>query len=479
MNIAMLLDMAADGLGDRIAFGGRDDGLTYSALRDRATAIAAQLDGSESHALALVSETSPIVPAALFGAAWAGVSYAPLNYKLPDTAQTELLHRLRPAQLAEASWRDHPAAPGRPFVDAPGRAAVLLFTSGTSAEPKAAVLEHGQLLAYQFNTMEFASADEDEAVLVAVPPFHIAGVTAVLTSTYAGRRIVPLPRFDANEWLRVAREERITHAFLVPTMLARIVRVLDDEPDAVPTTLKALSYGGARLPAPVLERALRLLPDTGFVNAYGLTETSSTVTVLGPDDHRTAFESTDPAVRARLASAGRPVPGIEVRVLDEDGRECAPGENGEVLVRGDQVSGEYVGRGSQRHDDGWLPTGDRGRVDADGFVFIEGRGDDTIIRGGENIAPAEIEDALLEHPAVDSAAAVGLPDEEWGERIGAMISLRSGAATDVDELRAWVRERLGSLKTPDVIRMSDELPQTATGKILRRQVKVDLLGSPD
>ncbi len=225
----------------------------------------------------------------------------------------------------------------------------------------------------------------------------------------------------------------------------------------------------------MLERALRLLPTTGFVNAYGLTETSSTVTVLGPDDHRTAFESTDPAVRARLASAGRPVPGIEVRVVDEDGRECATGETGEVLVRGDQVSGEYVGRGSQRHGDGWLPTGDRGRVDGDGFVFIEGRGDDTIIRGGENIAPAEIEDTLLEHPAVDSAAAVGIPDEEWGERIGAMISLRPGAWVDAGELQAWVKERLGSLKTPDVIRVSDELPQTATGKILRRQVKVDLL----
>ncbi len=479
MNVAMLLDMAADGLADRIAFGARHDGISFARMRDHATAIGARLAGAEPHTLALVSETSPVVPAALFGAAWAGVSYAPLNFRLPEAARLELLHRLRPAEVGDTSWLELPAAPGLAFVDAPERPAVLLFTSGTSAEPKAAVLEHSQLLAYQFNTMEFASADEDEAVLVAVPPFHIAGVTAVLTSTYAGRRVVPLPRFDAAEWLRVAREEHITHAFLVPTMLARIVAILDDDPDATPTSLRALSYGGARLPAPVLERALHLLPDTGFVNAYGLTETSSTVTVLGPDDHRTAFESSDPAVRARLASAGRPVPGIEVRVVDEDGRECSTGDNGEVLVRGDQVSGEYVGRGSQRHDDGWLPTGDRGRVDADGFVFIEGRGDDTIIRGGENIAPAEIEDVLLEHPAVDSAAAVGIPDEEWGERIGAMISLRSGASVDSGELQAWVKERLGSLKTPDLIRVSDDLPQTATGKILRRQVKVDLLGDAD
>jgi len=476
MNIAMLLEMAADGLGDRVAFGPRDGGMTFSTLRDRAIAIAARLDASERHTLALVSETGPVVPAALFGAAWAGAAYAPVNYRLPDSARVELLHRLRPVEVADESWLDLAPTPGRPFPDAPERPAVLLFTSGTSAEPKAAVLEHRQLLAYQFNTMEFASAGDDEAVLLAVPPFHIAGVTAVLTSTYAGRRIVALPRFDAHEWLRVARTEAITHAFLVPTMLARIVAALEDDPDGAPATLRHLSYGGARLPAPVLERALRLLPTTGFVNAYGLTETSSTVTVLGPDDHRRAFESADPAVRARLASAGRPVPGIEVRVVDDAGIECSHGETGEILVRGDQVSGEYVGLGSIRNDDGWLRTRDRGRVDAGGYVFIEGRGDDTIIRGGENIAPAEIEDALLEHPAVSSAAAVGVPDEEWGERVGAMVSLRPGACVDADALRAWVRERLGSLKTPDVVAVRDELPHTATGKILRRQIRAELAG---
>ena len=474
MNIAMLLEMAADGLGDRVAFGSRADGMTFSALRHHATGIAERLDAGVHHTLALSSETGPIVPAALFGAAWAGVAYAPINYRLPDPARIELLHRLRPAEVADAPWLDLAPAPGRAFPDAPTRPAVLLFTSGTSAEPKAAVLEHGQLLAYQLNTMEFAAAGDDEAVLLAVPPFHIAGVTAVLTSTYAGRRIVPLPRFDAHEWLRVARAEAITHAFLVPTMLARIVAAIEDDPDAAPTTLRHLSYGGARLPAPVLERALRLLPTTGFVNAYGLTETSSTVTILGPDDHRAAFESTDPAVRARLASAGRPVPGIELRVIDDAGVECATGVSGEIAVRGDQVSGEYVGRGSTRGEDGWLPTGDRGHLDADGFVFVEGRGDDTIIRGGENIAPAEIEDALLEHPAVSAAAVVGIPDEEWGERVGAMVSLRPGASVDTDALGAWVRERLGSLKTPEVVVVRDELPHTATGKILRRQIRSDL-----
>jgi acyl-CoA synthetase (AMP-forming)/AMP-acid ligase II len=476
MNVAMLLEMAAEGFGERTAFGSRDGGMTYGELRECAQAVAAHLATTDAHALAVVEETSELVPAALFGAAWAGVSYAPVNYRLPDEARHELLHRLRPAVIADASWLGLPHAT-RSYPDAPSRPAVLLFTSGTSAEPKAAVLEHEQLLAYQLNTVEFASAGDEEAVLLAVPPFHIAGVTAVLSSTYAGRRIVPLARFSAEDWLELATTECITHAFVVPTMLARIVHVLDADPSARPPALRHLAYGGARMPAPVLERALHLLPETGFVNAYGLTETSSTVSVLGPDEHRTAVTSEDPVVRARLASAGRPVPGIEVRIVDGGGGDVPVGVVGEITLRGPQVSGDYVGHGPQRDVDGWLRTGDLGRVDQDGYLFVEGRGDDTIIRGGENLAPAEIEDTLLSHGAVAAAAVVGVPDEEWGERVVAMVSLRPGASADEEELRRFVHGHLGTMKTPELIAIRDELPQTATGKILRRRVRAELSGA--
>lgn len=469
----MLLEMAADGFGDRVAFGSRGDGLTYGRLRELATGVGAHVEQSGAHTVALVHETTAVVPVALFGAAWAGAAYAPLNYRLPDAARRELLHRLRPAEVAEDRWLELEPEPDRAFPDEPERPAVLLFTSGTSAEPKAAVLTHDQLLAYQLNTVEFASADEDEAVLVAVPPFHIAGVTAILSSTYAGRRVVPLPRFSAEEWLTTARAEAVTHAFVVPTMLARIVVAMEPDDDARVPSLRHLAYGGARMPAPVLERALHLFPGVGFVNAYGLTETSSTVSVLGPDDHRAALHG-DPAARSRLSSVGQPVPGIEVRVVDEHGDEVPANTAGEVLVRGAQVSGDYVGEGSHRDDGGWLRTGDRGRLDFDGYLFIEGRGDDTIIRGGENISPAEIEDALLHHPAVASAAVVGLPDEEWGERVAAMVSLRASTSVSPDELRAFVHDRIGSLKTPETVAVRDELPHTATGKILRRQVKAEL-----
>jgi acyl-CoA synthetase (AMP-forming)/AMP-acid ligase II len=474
MNIAMLLDMVADGFGDRAAFGSRDDGISFARLRQIASGIAARVEHEHAHTLAVLQETSPLVPAALFGAAWAGASYAPLNYRLPETTREELLHRLRPAALATDAWLDVPGDTAAAYPEEPTHAAVLLFTSGTSAAPKTAVLEHDQLLAYILNTVEFGSAGDDEAVLLAVPPFHIAGVAALLSSTYAARRIVPLPRFDAEAWLTRARDEHVTHAFVVPTMLARLVAAMEADPDLRVPSLRHLAYGGARTPAPVLERALRLLPDTGFVNAYGLTETSSTVAVLGPDDHREAGASTDPDVRARLSSVGRAVPGIELRVVDDEGRDVAPGEPGEVLVRGAQVSGEYVGQSSRRDHDGWLHTGDRGRLAADGYLFVEGRGDDTIIRGGENLSPAEIEDALLHHPGVAAAAAVGLPDEEWGERVAVMVTARPGMELAPDELRAWARERLGSLKAPEVVAVRDDLPHTATGKILRRQVKAEL-----
>jgi fatty-acyl-CoA synthase len=462
VNIAMLLEMAADGLGPRAAFGSRDGGLSYAALRDAATGVAAHL-APAPRTVAVLSETAPLVPVALFGAAWAGVPYAPLNYRLPDEARQALLARLAPAVVAEPAWVDLPAERDRAFVDEPATPAVLLFTSGTSAAPKAAQLGHDQLTAYVFNTVEFGVADEQEAVLVAVPPFHIAGVAAVLSSTYAGRRIVPLPHFDPGEWLAVARREAVTHAFVVPTMLARIVAAMADDPDARVPTLRHLAYGGSRMPAPVLEAALALFPETEFVNAYGLTETSSTVCLLGPEDHRRAHASDEPAERARLASVGRPVPGVEVRVVD-----------GEIWVRGDQVAGEYLDTESQRDGDGWLHTGDRGYVDADGYVFVEGRGDDVIIRGGENVSPAEVEDTLLRHPAVAGAAVVGVPDREWGERIGAMVVPRAGASLDVEEVRAFVRDHVGSLKTPELVVVRDDLPHTATGKVLRRAVRAEL-----
>jgi acyl-CoA synthetase (AMP-forming)/AMP-acid ligase II len=278
-----------------------------------------------------------------------------------------------------------------------------------------------------------------------------------------------LPDFAPAAWLELVRSEAVTSAMVVPTMLARIVEHLDGAAAHCPS-LASLAYGGARMPAPVLEKALRAFPETGFVNAYGLTETSSTIAVLGPDDHRKALESGDAAARARLASAGRPVPGIEMQVRDAGGAVLGPDETGELWVRGDQVSGEYDGTGSVLDAEGWFPTRDLARLDAGGYLFLAGRDDDTIIRGGENIAPAEVEDALLSHPAVAETAVVGLPDDEWGQRLVAAVVAREGRPADAAELRAHVRARLRGSRTPDEIVFVGELPYTPTGKVIRRQL---------
>jgi acyl-CoA synthetase (AMP-forming)/AMP-acid ligase II len=224
----------------------------------------------------------------------------------------------------------------------------------------------------------------------------------------------------------------------------------------------------------LVRKALALLPDVGFVNAYGLTETSSTIAVLGPDDHRAALASSEESVLRRLGSVGQPVPGIEVQIRAEDGTVLGPGQTGELFVRGDQVSGRYAEIGSVLDADGWFPTKDVAMLDEEGYLFIGGRSDDTIIRGGENIAPAEIEDVLVEHPAVRDCAVVGPEDPQWGQIIVAVVVPHDDAAPDPDELREHVRAHLRGSRTPDRVVFRQELPTNATGKVLRRELVAEL-----
>jgi acyl-CoA synthetase (AMP-forming)/AMP-acid ligase II len=499
MSLSLLLDMAASGHGDRIALGSRDGGISFADLGARAAAGASVIAQRSPAHVVFIGRNGPAFPQVMFSAAIAGVPFAPLNYRLSKELLHELLHELEnslvvadPDYLVQVSGNGPPAdsvstvmstdefltaagsaAPSPPAVVDDGATAVLLFTSGTTARPKAVVLRHENLTSYIFSTVEFGNAGEDEAALVAVPPYHVAAVGSALSNLYGGRRVVYLPDFDPETWLRLVRDEHVTSAMVVPTMLARVVELLGDGSADVPA-LRLISYGGARMPRPVLERALRAFPGVDFVNAYGLTETSSTIALLGPDDHRTAYGSDDPAVRARLGSIGRPVPGVEVEIRDEDGNPVPVGAPGSLWVRGGQVSGEYRGQGSVLDKDGWFPTRDLAHQDAEGYLYIEGRADDTIIRGGENIAPAEIEDVLIHHPAVKDVAVVGKPDDEWGERICAVVVREPGVEVEPDELRDYVRQRLRGSRTPDDIVWRSDLPHTPTGKLLRRQLVAEL-----
>jgi acyl-CoA synthetase (AMP-forming)/AMP-acid ligase II len=261
-------------------------------------------------------------------------------------------------------------------------------------------------------------------------------------------------------------------------MLDRIVTVLEAQGHTLPS-LHTLAYGGSKVGLPLVRRAMKLLPHVGFVNAYGLTETSSTIAVLGPEDHRAALGHPDPAVARRLGSVGRPVPGIEVQIRDADGAVVAPGERGELFVRGAQVSGRYTGIGSVLDAQGWFPTRDIAALDDAGYLFIAGRSDDTIIRGGENIAPAEVEDVLIEHPQVRDVAVVGIDDPQWGQAIVAVVVPASARQPDPEELRAHVRRHLRGSRTPDRVVFRDELPTNATGKLLRNEIRDSLAGLCD
>ncbi|UUO03271.1 fatty acid--CoA ligase family protein [Mycolicibacterium novocastrense] len=495
MSISLLLEMASSNP-DRTAVVSGGLRLTtgeLSALADGGAGVIAESGASH---VAYVGMGGAMLPLLLFSSARAGVPVTPLNYRLSADGLRELIDRLpQPLVVADAEYLDMVAGackqvigsdeflgaartsdPAAEFPD-PEDVGVVLFTSGTTSRPKAVELTHSNLTSYITGTVEFDSAEPGDAALICVPPYHIAGVSAALSNLYAGRKMVYLPQFDAREWIRLVRDEGVTSATVVPTMLDRIVTALETENVALPT-LRNLAYGGSKVPLPLVRKALSLLPEVGFVNAYGLTETSSTIAVLGPDDHREALASSDEAILRRLGSVGQPVPGIEVQIRNADGEVLGPGETGELFVRGEQVSGRYTEIGSVLDGDGWFPTKDIAMLDEDGYLFIGGRSDDTIIRGGENIAPAEIEDVLVEHPAVRDCAVVGPEDPQWGQIIVAVVvpadSPDGPANPDPEELREYVRRQLRGSRTPDRVVFRDELPTNATGKVLRRELIAEL-----
>ena len=493
MNIALILQMAAETEPDRIGLVCDTRRWRYGDLLRAARGAALSISQSGCSHVALLDESSEAAAIALFAAAIAGVPYVPLNYRLSNTDIGALLSRIAPAYvIGDADRIGQLSLEGRHVVharaafvteaerlgesalatDDPAESvAVQIFTSGTTAAPKAAVLRHANLLSYILGTVEFAAASVDEAALVCVPPYHIAGIAALLSSIYALRRIVLLPAFDPDSWLALAAVERVTNAFLVPTMLSRIIDRLDAGGVADLASLRAVSYGGGRMPVELIARALQLFPNTGFTNAYGLTETSSTIALLGPEEHREAHGSADPAIRARLSSVGRPLPTVQIEIRDEAGKPVGPGERGEIYVRGEQVSGEYKER-SALDADGWFPTRDAGWIDADGYLFLAGRADDVIVRGGENISPGEIEAVLMSHPVIADAAAVAVPSMEWGEAVGvAVVAKPNQPAPSEDELRTLIRSRLRSSRVPERIAILDALPYNEMGKLLRREVR--------
>ena len=358
---------------------------------------------------------------------------------------------------------------------------ILMYTSGTTSLPKGVMLRFNDFTAYVVGNTDMADGTPRGTALLSAPLYHIAGATNIMTSLWTGRKLVLLPQFDPTAWLEAVAREQVTHAFVVPTMMKQLI----DHPDFARydlSSLQNLSYGGAAMPFPVIRRAIELFPpSTGFVNAFGQTETTSTLTVLGPDDHR--LDGTPEEVERnlkRLVSIGRPLPDVQVKVVDDDGNELPTGAVGELWVFTPRTMKGYAGQDGKVNNpalEGWLPTRDMGWIDADGYIFLAGRKDDMMIRGGENISPAEVEAVLYSHSGVEEAAVVGLPDEEWGQRVVAIVVRRPGVALDEAEVIEFCRQRLASFKKPERVHFIDALPKNQMGKVLKKDLREQLQGA--
>ncbi len=361
---------------------------------------------------------------------------------------------------AELFGQDAATSAPLPADDVNDRDGLVLFTSGTTGLPKAIGITQGRLSArLKGVTTPFRTDVPATVSMMSVPFFHVGGAIGVLGNLYAGNTYVVQDRFDAAEWLRLVQEYGVTSTFIVPAMLQRILDHPDfDRTDL--TSLTAIAYGAAAAPTALVQRAMAALPHVGFANVFGQTETLGAYTTLVPDDHR------DPS---RVGSVGRPLPGVEVRVVDPDtGIDVEPGAVGELWVKSAQnVSDEPLGRRADGTD-GWLQTGDLARQDVDGYLYPTGRLKDTINRGGEKFGPIEVEEAIRTHPAVSDVAVAGIADEEMGQRVGAAVV--AGSPMTLEELRTHCREHIAYFKLPEFLKIVEAIPYNDTGKVNRRQL---------
>ncbi|MBW1597479.1 long-chain-fatty-acid--CoA ligase [Streptomyces sp. JJ38] len=484
--------------------------LTYAELHAAGTRVARRLRQAglrPGDRVVYLGKESERYYEILYGCALAGTVLVPLNWRLTavevshvladsgaelvflESAFEELLRQVddaaRPSRHvllgddrrdAYARWKadaDADDAHGGDVADAggaltPDTPVVQLYTSGTTGLPKGVVLAHRSFAAVR-TAMAEAGVDwidwrPEDVSLIGIPGFHVGGLWWATQNLARGATVVALPAFTARDAVRAVREHGVTTACVVPSML----RLLLAEPDVGPAdfaSLRKIVYGGSPITEDLLERSLRVF-GAEFAQIYGLTETGNTAVCLPPADHRPG--------QPRMRAAGRPYPGVRVKVVDAKGAELPAGRVGEVCLATPARMVEYFGlpeRTAETLVDGWVHTGDAGYLDDEGYVFIQDRIKDAIIVAGENVYPAEIEDALEKHPGVADAVVVGAPDDSWGERVHAFWVPAPGTPPTRRELHRFLTERLAAFKLPAAYEEIAHVPRNPSGKILRRELR--------
>ena len=490
------------------------DGVTlaYAGLADRANRLANALAAygvGPGDRIAVMDVNTPVHFEAYFAAARLDAVYVPLNfrghgeeigYPLRHASPKVIVAGERYAPLiaglgsdaASASvlavdggvppdgWRSYEELLAEGDADemlfpegSPDETAVLLFTAGTTGQPKAVMLSHDSFTSFMLANMEPPDPEVEERTLLTLPMYHIAGLQAALAGVFGGRTVVLQRQFEPREWMTLVQEHRIERALIVPTMLKQLL----DHPEFPGhdlSSLRVLTYGGSSMPPPVIERAVAALPGVQFINAFGQTETGSTIAMVPPEDH--VLEGPPEVVERRrrhLTSIGRPLPDVEVRIVDEDGHELVAGEQGEIAARGPRLMRGYWGQPeatAQAVHGGWLYTGDLGYMDEDGYIYLTGRAKDFIKRGGEMVAPEEVEQLLHACPGVEECAVIGVPDETWGERVVAVVVATAGSEPS-EEALLDACHTLARFKRPEQVTFVSELPRNALGKVLKNELR--------
>jgi acyl-CoA synthetase (AMP-forming)/AMP-acid ligase II len=488
---------------DKIAlhFQGRET--TYGELEVRANRVANALIAAglrPGDRVALMAKNQDRFFDLFFGAAKAGAVLVPINFRLAppevayivNDATARLLvvgtdyHDLVAGIRDELSsvetvlafdgghdtwpaydnWRDAACGDDPSVPIGLDDVAMQLYTSGTTGHPKGAQLSHRNLMTILAVAPSlWHDWNPTDVLNVASPLFHVAGCEWAILGLYVGAKNVVMAEVDPAEILASIREHGVTRALFVPA----IILFLLQHPDCARTdfsTLKEIYYGASPIPLPVLEEALHVF-GCGFIHLYGLTETTGAVTWMGPEDH-------DPSLGERLKSCGKALPTCEIRVVDEDGRDCPPGTVGEIVCKSAQ---NMVGYWNQPEENArtlrgdWFHTGDAGYFDADGYLYIYDRVKDMIVSGAENVYPAEVESALMAHPDIQDVAVIGVPDDKWGEAVKAVVVTRPGIEIAADEVVAFARQRIAGYKVPKSVDFAAELPRNPSGKILKRELR--------